>query len=293
MDLDLYRDFVTTVARGSITSAARALGTSRPTLSRRLARLEAELGLALLHRSTRSLELTPAGRRLHDQVAPLVADLERIQRAMWDERADVRGLLRVSVPPVLAPALASLLVALGRTHPQLRIELVAEVRKAELRSEEIEVALRAGAVDDPDLVSRRIGDADVGAVASPAYLASTGTPVHPDDLARHRLLLGHGARGRPQRFWPLHDGGRIAVEGVVTTNDQQLLAELAVAGGGIALLSAWTSTEPLAAGRLVPVLPDQVGVRLPIHLVLTRRDRQPARVRAFVDALLEWAASHV
>ncbi|MCB9765665.1 MAG: LysR family transcriptional regulator [Alphaproteobacteria bacterium] len=288
MDLDLYRCLVTTVDHGSITAAAAALGLSRPTLSRRLSELEAHLGLALLHRTTRRVEPTPAGRRLVDQLRPVLQDLARIEQSALEERDEVSGVLRTSVPPVLAPDIVRLVVQLQQEHPRLEVELLADIRWAELRGDRVEVAVRAGRVGDPDLIRRRLGASEISAVAAPDYLARRGTPARVEDLADHRLLRVHGPEGTPMLWWPLRSGGRVPVSGAFSSNDQRALLEAALAGGGIALVSESSSAQALARGLLVRVLPDQIGVRLPLHAVYARRKLQPARVRVFVDGLVRW-----
>lgn len=284
MEIEDYRLFAAAVRHGNITAAARELGLSRPHLSRRISALEDRLGLALLHRTTRSVGPTPAGRELFERVQPLVEGLERAEEALNEARDVVSGLLRVSVPPVLAPAIARLLLQLQQDHPLLRVELLGDVGWADLRADTVEVAVRAGRVVDPDLVVRHLGDAGLVAAASPAYLARHGAPETLDALAHHRLLRGAGPEG-PHRWWPLCAGGRVAVDGSFCTNDQLAVQAAMVDGGGIGLVDDLTAGPDLAAGRLVPVLPGVVGGRLPLRAVLARRDRQPARVRAFVDAV--------
>jgi len=283
-----YQLFVATVEAGSITAAARSLGLSRPTLSRRLRALEDRLGLALLHRSTRHLAPTPAGRRLFDRMRPLLADVARVEAQVVEERDEVTGRLRVSVPPVIAPEIARVLVSLQRTHPRLAVDLQADIRWADLRSDGVDVALRAGRLSDPELVQRRIAAADVSAVASPQYLARRGAPEDVEALVDHALLRGQSPDGSAQTSWPLRDGGRLAVDGAFVTNDQVSLREAALEGAGIALLSEVSSARAIADGRLVRVLPERVGTRLRLHAVFARRTLQPARVRVFVDALVDW-----
>ena len=290
--LDLYQAFAVTVAEGSITAAAGVLGLSRPTLSRQLAALEARLGLALLHRSTRQVRPTPAGQRLYAQLQPLLADLARVEAGMQEERDEVTGLLRASVPPVIAPDIGRMVVGLLQEHPRLQVELLADIRWAELRADGVEVAVRAGRHPDPSLIQRRLGVSDVSAVASPGYLARHGAPADAAALAGgHRLLRGHSADGLPQRWWPLRDGGRLPVDGAFASNDQLVLREAALADGGIALLSEASSAPFLADGRLVRVLPGEVGTHLRLHAVFVRRTLQPARVRVFVEALARWYAA--
>lgn len=288
MDLDLYRAFLITAQRGSITAAAAALGLSRPTLSRHLAALEARLGLALLHRSTRAVHPTPAGQRLAEQLAPLFAGLAAVEAGLREEREEVSGLLRVSAPPVVAPDLSRMLLQLQQQHPALSVELHADIGWAELRRDGVEVAVRAGRIKDTALIQRRLGTSEVSAVASPAYLARAGAPAGLADLDGHRLLLGHRPEGGPQRWWPLRDGGALPVNSRFSCNDQRALLEAALAHGGVALLSEVSSGPDLAEGRLSRVLPALIGTRLQLHAVYARRTLQPARVTAFVEALVRW-----
>ena len=280
--------FAVTLRHGTITAAAAELGLSRPTLSRHLAALERELGLALLHRSTRQVRATPAGRRLFEQIGPVLQDLARVEAGMVEERNQVSGLLRVSVPPVIAPEIGQLLMRLMDEHPQLHVELLADIRWAELRSDGVEVAVRAGRIQDPDLIHRWLGSGEVSAVASPAYLTRRGAPAALADLAAHRVLRGHGPDGLPQRWWPLRAGGRVPVDGPFASNDQQVLLEAALGGGGIALVSEVISGPALASEKLQRVLPSVVGTRLNLHAVYARRSLQPARVKVFVNAAADW-----
>lgn len=288
MSLDHYQAFLRVAERGSITAAAKDLGVSRPTLSRQLSALEESLGLALLHRSTRSLTLTPSGRRLLEQLRPVMQALEGIETRLQEERDEATGLLRVSAPPVMAPALAPLFLELSQEHPALRLELQTSIRWAELRSDGVEVAIRAGRVRDPALICRRLGASEVFAVAAPSYLERRGAPSSLEELREHVLLRGHQPDGHPQRWWPLREGGGHPVDGAFSTNDQRALLELALSGGGVALLSEVSCGQALAEGRLARVLPQALGTTLALHVVYAQRKLQPARLRVFVDALIRW-----
>lgn len=287
MDLVACQAFVTAVDHGSITAAADELGLSRPTVSRRLSALEEDLGLALLHRTTRQVRPTPAGQKLYDRVRPVLQALDAGVEELVAERDGIVGRLVVSVPLVLVDEAARLVLALTREHPGLQVDLHAENRLTDLRAGQVEVALRAGRLDDPELVQRRLVTRDVRAVASPAYLDHHGRPNHPDELAHHILLQGLHPDGRPRESWPLLDGGRVRVQGRFRTGDQRALREAALADGGIALLSEVGYADAVAGGRLEVVLPDHVGARLDLYVVLARRTLQPARVRAFVEAAVQ------
>lgn len=290
-DLDGYLAFVRTIDEGSIAAAARALGLSRPAVSRQIAALEAQLGVALIERGGHSAGPTPTGLRVHAEAAPHVEALARLQQRLIDSRDSVEGRLRIAAPPVLGPMLARVLVELQTRHPALEIELLTEVRHVDLRAEGVEVAVRAGRIGDPELIQRRLGRSRVGAFAAPDYIARRGRPAGVDGLVEHARLRGVDRAGRPQRYWPLYDGGRVAVQGPFCSNDQRALLDAARAGGGIALLSAVTADDPCRRHELVPVLPLEVGAPLDLFAVTTRRTLQPARVRACVEALVRWGAA--
>ncbi len=279
------------VERGTITDAAAELGVSRPTLSRHLAALEERLGLALLHRTTRQVKVTPRGRRLYEELRPLLDGVDGIEARLQEERAEPVGWLRVSVPPIIATDILPSLEELRQAHPKLSVEMLGEVRWADLHADRVDVAVRAGRIGDASLVCRRLGARDVYAVASPGYLESHGTPSTASDLKAHDLLRGHDPHGDVSTSWPSWKGGRIPVDGRFVSNDHRVLMEAALSGAGIALLSDVSAGRHVDAGRLVRVLPDEVGVELMLHAVFSRRTLQPASVRACIDALVRWAQS--
>lgn len=283
MNLEHGRGFVAVVDHGSIVAAAAALGMSRPTLSRHLAALEASLGIALLHRSTRQVGPTEAGRRLYERLAPLFQEASRIDRTFRRDAHEVTGRLTVSVAPVLAYELTDLLMALQDEHPELSVVLQSTAERVDLREGPIDVALRAGALVDPHLTCRKLGRRRITAWASAGYLAARGTPTSVEDLADHVLLRTLAPDGSARRWWPLLEGGRVAVDGRFASDDQRALRHAAAAGRGICLLDEATA----AAANLVPVLPE-VGVQMELHAVFARRTLQPARLRVFLEAVVAW-----
>lgn len=280
----LYQSFVAVVKHGSITAAARDLGLPRPTLSRHLSKLEAELGIVLLHRTTRRVWVTAAGQHLFDRVGPLLEGIEATEEAVTSEAAEAIGVVRVSVLPVLAPHVAPVIAHLVRTHPRLQIEAVMNVRLVDLRSEGFDVAIWAGEPRDPELIVRTLSTGRVGLVATPAYLDEHGRPETLEDLADHTLLRGHDGTGRPRRYWPLFAGGKIEVGGPVVTNDAPLLRASVLTGLGIALLSDLSCGDALRDGRLERVLPDRVGRTATVRTITAQR-HAPTRVRVFLDAM--------
>jgi DNA-binding transcriptional LysR family regulator len=282
-----YEAFAAVVRTGNVTTAARELKIPRPTLSRRLARLEADLGVALLHRTTRRVNPTPAGQRLYEGLEPLLAGLDALERAVREEADAVTGTVRISVLPLLASALGPLCHRLHGAHPELTIEVVANVRLVDLRSEGFDIAIWAGDIRDPGLVARRLLVGHVGLVAAPGYLERRGSPRSVDDLAAHDLLRGHSASGRARSRWPLFDGGHVPIDGRLVSDDHSLLRAAALQGLGITLLPDLNVADDLAEGRLVRVLERSVGTEAVVWVVVARRSLMPARVRAVLDAVFE------
>lgn len=284
-EMQHYEAFAAVVRSGNITLAAHELRQPRATVSRSLARLEADLAVALVTRTTRRVVPTAAGQRLYERVAPLLDEWAAMEQEAREDAHEVRGAVRVSVLPILAPALAPVCRALAIDHPGLRIEVVANVRLVDLRSEGFDVAIWAGDVRDPDLVCRRLAVGQVGLYASPAYLSRRGTPTGPEQLVEHDLLRGHNNRNQPRTWWPLRSGGRVRVDGAFVTNDHVLLRAAALQGQGIALLSQHDGHEEVVAGRLAPVLAAEVGNTAVAWVVVAQRALIPVRLRTFIDAV--------
>ncbi|MEL6182042.1 MAG: substrate binding domain-containing protein, partial [Myxococcota bacterium] len=152
----------------------------------------------------------------------------------------------------------------------------------------IDVAIRAGAVRQPDLIARKVGQTDVFPVASPGYVEAHGLPMSPDELADHACLVGFEGSETPHRLWPLREGnGAVPVSGRLASNDLFLLCAAAEAGKGIALLPGLLTQPLVLEGRLVPVLEDQIGLTSPMSLVYASREFMDPKVRAFLDMAVE------
>lgn len=276
--------FVKAVDCHSLSRAAAELGIPRATLSRRLARLEERLGARLLRRSTRSLVLTDAGESFNRHariVLDAVANAEASVRQVDDA---VRGDLRVSVPPVVTDSFRTLLCEFAERHPEVRLQVHYSSRIVDLRRDGYDVALRASTELEPGLIARPLSREPIVAVASPAYLTAHGTPRTRRDLAQHRCLMGFARGELPQSHW-----GKQHVEGVLFSNDLLLLRDAAVRGLGIAYLPLMVVHADLDRGALMPVLLDALRGEATIAVVYAERQFVPPAVRAFIDAVVEWA----
>lgn len=283
-----YEAFVAVIRSGNITVAARELHRPRATVSRSLARLEADLGVALVTRTTRRVSATPAGQRLFQRLLPLLDEWAAAEEDARNEAHEVQGTVRMSALPILAPALAPICMQLRAAHPRLTLEIVANVHLVDLRSEGFDLAIWAGDVRDPDLVCRKVTVGHVGLVASPAYLQRRPAPASIADLASHDLLRGHNSRNQPRTWWPLLPEGRVRVDGAFVTNDHGLLLAAAIQGAGIALLADLTCEAALASGQLVRVLQAEVGNDAVVSVIVAQRALLPLRVRVVISALAGW-----
>lgn len=282
-----YTLFAAIVEVGSLSGAARTLATSPAMVSKRLARLEARLGAQLLHRTTRRLALTPAGERFHADIATVLQLAREAEARVADGGAMPSGALRVSAPTSLGRLhIAPLLPAFLAAHPRVALTFDVTDAYVDMLAERIDVAIRIAPSVPAGLVARRLASNRRLLCASPDYVAQAGVPAALADLARHRLLAADG-----QFPWRLTDGQRVReIDGKsqVRTNSSEIVRELALADGGIALRSLWDVSGHLAAGRLVRVLPDWEGTAdLAIYAVMPRSEHPLAAARALVAFLAE------
>jgi DNA-binding transcriptional LysR family regulator len=286
---DGLEGFVEIVERGSLTAAADVLGLPRSTLSRQLSRLEERMGVRLLHRTTRRVVPTRAGEELFRRARRIVDEAREAVEAVRRHDDVPRGLLRVTAPPSYDEMLAEPILSFLAAHPHVQVELDASSRTVDLVAEGFDVAIRGRAVAGSNLIVRSLLRADAVAVASPAYLDARGRPSSPGALAGHDLILGADGGGAPERTWPLRDGGTVAVQGRLSTNDVLLRRAAAVRGQGITMLPHPMTVAGLRDGRLEPVLPEALGTRGAASIVYPERAFLQAKVRAFVDHLVAWA----
>ncbi|RZA31662.1 MAG: LysR family transcriptional regulator [Lysobacteraceae bacterium] len=283
--------FLRVLDLGSITAAARSLDLSVAVASQRLKRLEKELGVRLLHRTTRRLHPTPEGAALALQGRALVEDLESLGSDLRQAASGIAGTLRVTLSASFGRQHVSPLVpGFLKRYPKVRLSVHLTDHVVDLVSEGFDLAIRIGALEDSRLVARHIAPNRRVLCASPDYLRRRGTPQRPEQLADHDCLLLFGSRGR-QDVWRLQDpqGGEMAVrvQGRYESNFGELLRDGSIAGEGICLHSLWHVADDLRAGRLQVVLPGFPPATTAISAVMPQRRLVPPRVRAFVEMLVE------
>jgi DNA-binding transcriptional LysR family regulator len=286
MDLNDIALFVQVVRAGSFAEAGRRLGIPPSTASRRLQSLEEALGARLLHRSTRRLALTDAGRSFFAECATQVDALEQAAGQVTEAATAPAGRVRVGAPADFfnwfpAERVARFLAE----YPRVRLEFELDDARADLLGQGIDVALRAGADLEPTLIAHQLGWSHAAMVASPAYLDARGTPTDPRDLSGHDCI-SRTTRGGARATWRLIGPRRavtVEVDGPFQANAASAQLAAAVAGMGIALLPSAMSAAHVAAGRLRVVMPQHSLEPIGVYLVYLSRRQLPRAVSAFIE----------
>jgi DNA-binding transcriptional LysR family regulator len=285
LDLNHVFLFVEVVRAGSFAAAARRLGMPANSVSRKIQELEGEVGSRLIHRSTRKLTLTAAGRTFFDRCAAPVSELAQAGQASVDDTQSAGGPIRVAAPADFFDLFQIDWVAeFLLTYPQVRMEFVLDDAKADLVGDGIDVALRAAHLVDDNLIGHKIIATQFDLVASPSYLAARGMPASLASLGEHDCLPQSHHTGPVT--WHLEGAGgagEIQVSGRFRANTARAVLRAAVAGLGIALLPHPITAPEIAAGRLLRVLPDYRRDGADLYAVCVSRRHIPRAVSAFIE----------
>jgi len=302
MDLDSLRMFVKVAELASFTRAAEQLGLTKARVSSCIQTLEAELGVRLLHRTTRRVRLSVDGERLLERGQALLAEADDLQAAFRQEAGQLQGRLRVDMPHQLACQLVipQLPDFLSR-HPLVTLELSTSDRRVDLVLEGFDCVLRLGPLADSGLVVRPLGVLRMVNAASPAYLAAHGRPDSLADLAQHRLVHYAPLLSARAPAWEyqrvdepaIRGAGLQAMASVITVTGTDAYEAACLAGLGLIQAPALGLQQWLDQGRLVEVLPAWSAPPLPVNLLYPDRRHVPQRVRAFMDWLAALLQPHL
>jgi DNA-binding transcriptional LysR family regulator len=284
VNLNRLAVFVALVRAGSFTAAAEQLGLTKAMVSQHLLRLERELGVTLLVRSTRRMALTEAGAVFHADCVQLLEQAQTAIERISDQRSKPSGTLRLTTSTdygaaVVAPALAEF----RRLHPSLQVDLVIDDQVNDLIAERFDLAIRIGWLRDSSLRATRLGGFRQWVMAAPAYLAEHGTPRKPEDLAMHGWIA-MSALATPLR-WPFTRGNSrrvVRMRQVMQANNAAAIRALVLAGAGVSVLPDYLVQEDIQAGRLQVLLASYRLQEGGIHAVYPD-PQPPAKVRAFID----------
>lgn len=284
MDIDGLRTFVEVADAGGVSPAARRLGVSKSIVSRRLAQLEAELGVQLLARTTRGAALTEAGITFRDYAARACAEIDAARETILPA-GELRGRLRVAVPLTFGPThFAHVLADMARRHPQIHIHTSYSDRFVDLIAEGFDCAIRVGHLQDSNLMARCVGPIYGKLVASPAYVSAHGAPETPEQLLTHQALM------QGTESWQLTDGEEIITvhpQGRFKADNGTALLAAAVAGLGIAYLPDGLTNEYVASGALVPVMTRHQPPPAGVYVVRPPSQHPSQKVRVLTELLIE------
>lgn len=292
MDLNALRVFIAVADAASFSAAAKRLGLPKWSVSRRVASLEAAMGVPLLHRTTRHVALSPAGAALRERAAPLLASLDRAVSELPERLGEPAGQLRVTAPIDLGSTLlADAVTRFTALYPAVHVDIYLTSRVFDLAVEGFDIALRTGPVrmKDSSLVVRAASPIVAQLFASPAYLARHGTPHSPGDLAGHDYVV---FRGLPSlRLDSATGPANFEFHGRICSDDIFFVRQALRAGAGIGVLPTFLADRDVAAGHLVRVLP---RYRMPgyVYIVRPATREVPRRVKAFSDFLLAYVKAH-
>ncbi len=290
MDLKDAEVFFRVIEDGSLTAAAQRLGRPKSSISRSLARLEDELGVRLLMRTTRRIHLSDAGHALYRHLHSAFQELEEAEAEVRERQAQPQGHLRITMPVELGLWFVGPLIAeFMMMHPKVSIEADLSGRLVNLVEEGMDLALRIGEFSDSSLVARKLGLIARRWVASPDYLARCGHPQSLDDLAEHEIILFPRGRENRLRVVDCRDGHQtqLLVHGRLTVSNLTLSVQAAVAGLGIALVSPYLCERELAQGQLVTLLEHHRVHDGGLYAMYPSRQHLPTLTRMFIDFLAE------
>ena len=288
--LTAIQAFAQVVESGSFAKAAERLGLSTSATSRHVAELETHLQTRLLNRTTRKVSLTEGGRAYYERVVQLLADLDEAEQEASRAAVVPRGVIKLTTAVNfgvrhVGPAIAAFLAK----HAEVRFDVSLADRVVDLVEEGFDLGIRIGTAGPHNVVARKLGETRIVPCASPDYLAKHGTPQVPEDLARHNCFTYEYVT--PRNVWSFRDGdGRerpVRVSGNLHSNNGDILAEAAARGAGIVFEPAFIVGPEVRAGRLVPLLQDFAPAPLPIYAVYSSRKHLSAKVRLFIDFLVE------
>jgi len=287
--LDGVAVFVGVINAGSFTAAARALGHSTSYVSKEITRLEERLGSRLINRTTRTLSLTDAGRAYYERCSQIVIDAENAERSINQLQDKPRGLLRINAPVSFGSQyLLDVLSRFMHRYPEVKLEVEFNDRLIDVVAEGYDVVIRVGEIKDSNLVARKFTSSRAVVVASPDYIKRKGCPEKAEDLTQHDCIA-YSLLPTPAQLDFYKDGVRssVTVDPRAMCNSAAIEVAMAVQGIGITRLPLFTCEQEVANGELKIILEDYDKIKFDVYAVYPHRQYLTAKVRAFVDFVVD------
>lgn len=287
--LDSDRMFIAVMEAGSFTGAAARRGTSSGQASKLVSRLEAELGVRLLNRTTRSVAPTEAGRAYYERLRPLIEEFDTLDLSIRNVSRTPRGRLRLAAPLTFGTLeLTPVLNDFAARFPEVELDVSFSDRAVNIVDEGLDMAVRVGRPEDSSLIARKLCDVRVVVVGAPAYLEREGRPAVPEDLARHACIIDTNFRD-PNR-WSFSAAGAertVPVRGRIRYSNAQACLDAAEAGLGLACVPAFVAGDAIRSGRVIRLLVEFETAHYGVHALYPHSRHLAAKVRALVDFLAE------
>jgi DNA-binding transcriptional LysR family regulator len=287
--LEAMEMFVRIVETGSFSAVAREMGITQPTISKQVTALEAYLKARLLNRSTRKLSLTESGQAYYERSKRILDDVREAESTLGRLQGSISGHLHINTSIALGQMYVTpLVLKFQKQYPALAIELTLIDRFIDIVEEGVDVAIRIGRLADSNLVARKIGTTRRVTIATPAYLKKHGCPKRPEDLVHHSCLLySYLSTGNEWLFQGPEGEIRVKVSGNFKSNNGHALREALLGGLGIAITPDWLAHEGLRNGTVKAILPEFAPTPMEINAVYPSNRMLSAKVRAFVDFLVQ------
>ncbi|MEM6519668.1 MAG: LysR family transcriptional regulator [Cyanobacteria bacterium P01_C01_bin.70] len=272
----------------SFVQAANSLGLSPPAVSKAVAKLEDELGVKLLHRTTRSVSLTPEGERFYEGIKPLMEEMAALTTELTESLSEPQGRLKISMERAFGRVWGTrLMPAFLKKYPRISVELSLDDRYVDLAAERVDIAVRVGTLPDSALlIARRLFTDPLITCAAPVYLNQVGYPTHPDNLADHNCLNFRNRNTGRSMPWLFTINGRVerrVISGNLTIDDDEAVCRSAIAGVGISQIPGYMASKALEKGLLKQVLPDYCPPEVPVTALYLERRLVAPRVQAFIN----------
>lgn len=283
MDLNEIAIYIKVVQTGSFSEAAKKLGMPKSTVSSKISSLEKRLNTTLIHRTTRKLNITPAGEAYFKRCLSGIEEINSAEDEISALSGEPSGLLRVTAPPALGSSiLPCLLSEFTRKYPKVSVEVILTDRRVDLLSENVDLAIRGGVLKDSTLIAKKIGAVYFAPFASPKYLKNSKEITHPRDLSQHRCLnfspLGIGE----WKFTGPKGSLDVPIKSPVMINDLSIIKQMSLMGDGIAYLPTYFCMEEAKSGKLLRLLPDWRSSLSPIHFVYPAQRFVTPKLSAFI-----------
>lgn len=289
LNIDALISFLAVLDNGSFSAAAERLGQTPSGVSRSISRLESQLGITLINRTTRRLDLTEEGQWLAVKARKIVLELEQTEAELSSSTNKPEGTVRINAAsPVFNHLLAPLLPEFQDRYPGIRLELTSGETIVDLIEERADMAIRIGELGDSTLRAKKLGESQLRLLAAPAYLRRHGMPISVDDLKQHRLLGFTSPASL--NTWPIQEStsGQLTIQAMILASNGETLRHLAIQGAGIACLADFLTENDRATGALIPILEDELQIQYQtISAVFYKHEALAPRIEVFVRYLAE------